>query len=172
MDDINRQTPFKFSADQPYPEIKVCNKNARYVPMIIGNFAGPRSEMTAITQYLYYSLVAESDDETASVMLGISKVEMHHLYIFGSLVRQLGADPRLWNISNGRRRWWSPGYNKYPNNIKLMIKNAIDDEQLTVKTYTKQIELIADQNIKDILERIIIDEQLHIDILKQMYSKY
>ena len=60
---------------------------------MLDNMAGNRSEMSAISLYTYNQLITDEHNEIAELFHKISIVEMRHLYIFGTLAKQLGADP-------------------------------------------------------------------------------
>ena len=97
---------------------------------------------------------------------------MHHLEIFGTLARQMGADPRLWQRRAGRMLYWSPGYNDYPQELLPMLQNSLKCEQLTIQKYQDQAEEIADENVVENLMRIILDEQMHASILKELIEQH
>lgn len=80
--------------DLPYPPIKIhCCSRANGLAML-DNMGGMNSEMTAVSQYLYNSLVLEAcDPELSNIFSVINRVEMHHLQIFGQLAAQLGWIP-------------------------------------------------------------------------------
>ena len=47
-----------------------------------------------------------------------------------------------------------------------------DAEKLAIATYKRQAEWIQDEYVVANLERIILDERLHIEIIEQLYEKY
>ena len=49
-----------------------------------------------------------------------------------------------------------------------MLQNAIHGEMDTISRYRQQSSCIADANIKAILDRIILDERLHVDIFQSL----
>ena len=81
-----------FQSSEPYPPIDCSIKNSMYARIMLDNMAGNRSEMSAISLYTYNQLITDEHKEIAAMFHKISIVEMHHLYIFGTLARQLGAD--------------------------------------------------------------------------------
>ena len=90
MDDL------RYTADLPYPPIKVEMKNPAYAKAMLDNIGGLNSEMSAISLYVYNNLILEEKKEIAAIFHKVSIVEMHHLEIFGKLALQLGEDPRMW----------------------------------------------------------------------------
>ena len=48
-----------------------------------------------------------------------------------------------------------------------MMQNNIAGEQEAIRQYRKQIQIIQDCHIQEILKRIILDEELHIELFKK-----
>ncbi len=53
MDDL------RYTADLPYPPIKVEMKNPAYAKAMLDNIGGLNSEMSAISLYVYNNLILE-----------------------------------------------------------------------------------------------------------------
>lgn len=161
-----------YQINKPYPEISVIKPNERYGQMILDNIGGMNSEMSGITHYLYNQcILSEEFKELKETFLRLSLVEMHHLDIFMELALKLGMDPRLWSCQDDQCFYWSPAYINYPNCLTDIIHGAINDEYEAIKKYQLQSQMIDDCNIVAILERIIEDEQLHLNILKHWEAK-
>lgn len=158
--------------DLPYPPVAAGEANPLYARAMLSNVGGSNSEITAVSLYFYNSLVAKKQyEQIASCFQSISITEMHHLDIFGELALQLGADPRLWERRNTGYRWWTPAYNNYPREIKTLLRNAIDGEKAAIRKYTRQQQLIKNDNIVENLKRIVLDEELHVQIFESMYAQ-
>ena len=54
----------------------------------------------------------------------------------------------------------------------MMLKHAYEGKKLAIATYKRQAEWIQDEYVVANLERIILDERLHIEIIEQLYEKY
>ena len=54
----------------------------------------------------------------------------------------------------------------------MVLKHADEGEKLAIATYKRQAEWIQDEYVVANLERIILDERLHIEIIEQLYEKY
>lgn len=162
----------KYQLDIPYPPIKINGPSEEYGQMILDNVGGMISEMSAVSLYMYNHIIAgEAFKELRTVFLQISIVEMHHLEMFSELALQLGMDPRLWSCNEERTEYWSPSYNNYPNQLQALLVNAITGEQRAIEKYCFQASVIRDPNIVAILNRIIMDEKLHVEILEGYYRK-
>lgn len=163
----------KYLIDKPYPKIENIQENPKYATMILANIGGLYSEMNATSLYFYNHIILKKVwPELSEAMNQISMVEMHHLEIFAQLAYDLGADPRLWDCQQGYLEYWSPGYNVYPCQIQSLLENALIQEEKAIDIYRHQINCINNKTIKDILSRIIEDEQFHIKIFLSFLEEY
>ena len=53
-----------------------------------------------------------------------------------------------------------------------MINYDIKDEKVAIKQYSSTQKKIDDSNIISIIDRIILDEEVHIQILTELSKKY
>lgn len=151
----------------PYPEAVPCCPCKRYARLLSRDFAGTASEMTAVNQYLYQSLVtAQCNPELSAALSCIANVEMHHFHILGELIVGLGGDPVIGAHGSGGFSYWSGRYPLYTGCISKMLKENIRAEQEAIRTYSMRICQIGDDCVQRILERIILDERLHIRIFE------
>ncbi|MFV0395477.1 MAG: ferritin-like domain-containing protein [Coprobacillaceae bacterium] len=162
----------KYYIDAPYPKIEEIVPNPIYGKMILDNVGGMHSEMSAISLYLYNQvIIGDMYDQVRTAFLQISMAEMRHLNIFCELSFKLGMDPRLWSGTDEYNEYWSPSYNNYPNQLDSLLENAIISEKRAIEKYTYQISVINDPKIISILERIILDEELHLQIFQSLYQQ-
>lgn len=162
-----------FSAKSPYPSLEVKEKNCRYAGMMLDNMGGSNSELSAVSLYLYNHLIADAEyEEISYIFHKISIVEMHHLEIFGKLALLNGENPRLWTRSRRGRAYWTPGYNKYPTTLAGLMENALKGEYAAVRKYQEQLSYVNDACIAAVLQRIIEDENIHIELFRQIISEY
>ncbi len=157
--------------NKPYPPIKVEKENLEYAEILMKDYAGSGGEDTAIHEYLFQSFVKK---EVADTLRGIAEVEMHHLFILGELITLLGGKPFFCETVKNDTcvKPWTSEYVNYTMTLKDMIIVDIKREQETIKRYQKNIEVIHDIYIKKLLQRIIEDEQLHIDCLTRIYNEF
>ena len=66
---------------------------------------------------------------------------------------------------------WTAKYIDYSVKVKDILIQNIKHERLAIETYKKHIEIIDDEDIKAILERIIEDEIVHIKIFYSYLKK-
>ena len=157
----------------PYPKIKVESKNIAYANLILLNFAGYTSELSAVTQYVYHQIsFADLYPQVSKIIRGISEVEMHHMEILGELIVKLGSEPRYWINNKKKNSYWSPTFLNYNTSLKQAIAVNIKDEKDAILQYKNTIKQIDDKNIIDIINRIILDEEYHIQLLTNIYTNH
>lgn len=154
----------------PYPPVKAECKNPMYAQAMLSNIGSANSEMTAISLYIYNHFMTAEKEDIAQIFHKISIVEMHHLNIFGTFAVQLGTEPRLWAQINRRMVYWTPQYNNYPTELKQLLQNSLSGELKAIEKYKTQARRIKDANIIENLERIILDEECHVEIFKTLLA--
>lgn len=161
----------KYCSDKPYPPIEVERENVEYAKILLEDYAGSDGEDTAIHRYFYQSLVVE---EVSIMLENISKVEMHHLEILGELIWKLGYTPAFYTIDSniGCVIPWTSKYIDYSCDLKTILLENISKEIQAIKRYEKHIMEIDDCHIKEVLKRIIEDEEIHIECLQKAYHDY
>lgn len=151
----------KFASDLPYPAITV-EQNQKDAKILMGVYSGACGELTAIMTYAYQSYITQKRHELHDTLIGIAKVEMHHHSLLGESIYALGGYPVM-----GARNYWSGSYADYTLNIQNFLKNDIASEQNAILNYERTMLNIETESVKALIERIILDEQLHIKILTQ-----
>ncbi|MBQ7840564.1 MAG: rubrerythrin family protein [Lachnospiraceae bacterium] len=161
-----------FCSDEPYPPICVERPNPCYASELLSNIGSCNSEMSAISLYIYNStILTDENPEFAKIFHKISMVEMRHLDMFAQLACKLGADPRLWSTSGKRPCYWSPACNRYPTQIIPLLQNCLSGEQDAILKYRRQSDQIHDCYVADLLNRVILDEQIHVQIFREMIAE-
>lgn len=158
----------------PYPEIQVEEKNQAYASILSVDYCGSVSELSAITQYINNeNRMSGEKCQLAKTIVGIAMAEMIHLQKLGELICLLGGVVDFTaRYRNGRQMMWTPEYLTIPGNIVNMIQADIEAEQAAIKQYQMHIKMINDRGINAVLERIILDEEYHIMILRTLLHKY
>lgn len=152
--------------NDPYPKIENIKQDYRFGKMLYDSYAGSYGELTAITQYVYENITNEENKELRNVLMRVAMDEMHHLKILGELLVELGFIPYYMGSRNNK---WCSDRVKYKFScMEEMMKYNIQTEKMAIKEYERLIENTEDKCIKDILSRIIKDEENHIRIFKAM----
>ena len=82
-----------------------------------------------------------------------------------------------WNnattFENKKKSYWSSKLINYNlSSIKDILTVDIQDEKCAIKQYKETINKIDDEYINAVLKRIILDEEFHIQLLVNLYTKY
>lgn len=161
----------KFHVDIPYPKIRVMRKNPAYGKLIMHVYAGEVSEQTAIHLYLYQSILVEDDNlEIANILKEISKVEMHHFQILATLIKKLGVYPMYLDPTQGTLEYWTGKNVYYTSDLIEMLEYDIEAETEAISNYTKLIQCIDDIYVTSIIKRIVLDEQVHLEIFQKLLA--
>jgi len=114
-------------------------------------------EIGAIIQYMQHHFMAEGMESPAIIDLfeDIAKDEMKHMEKLGERINYLGGEPTT-----------KPAPIKTGGDLKKMIQDDLDGENLAIKTYKEHINLcakIGDTTTRLMLEEILSDEEGHAD---------
>lgn len=164
----------KYCVEKPYPEIKVEQKNSFYADLLLNDYAGITSELSAITSYAYQNFVLfKNYQEIAHNLIKIAIVEMHHLEMLGKTIYLLGKNPTfIYKEKNTcSYKYWNSSFVPLNTNIFNILQNNILAEEKAIYNYEYHISLINDIYIKELLERIIADEKLHIKCFQTMLKE-
>lgn len=147
--------------------------NRFYAMLLLEDYAGTGGELTAINQYFYHHLAFEDDyEELAELEECISIIEMYHLELLGETIKLLGVTPKLRTITNNAVFYWKANYVYYGNEICDMLAADIAAEKSAIVRYRQHHKLIDDPHIKELLERIIKDEEHHLKLFRDAALKH
>ncbi|MEG1510205.1 MAG: ferritin family protein [Clostridia bacterium] len=151
--------------DLPYPEVTPTEQNMHDVKLLMPNYGGKGSETTAIFQYTYQHYILHGVNEhIADTLLGIGLAEMSHHEKLAESIVNLKGDP----VIAGGYNWWTGANVNYTKQIKNIILTNIIDEQNAIKQYEQTNRFINNMEVKALIDRIIMDEELHIIKLKEL----
>lgn len=163
----------KYADPSPYPEIKVARKNPFYAALLMDDYAGLISEFTAISQYLYHHLFFEDiDEELGKLLENVAITEMHHMEILASVIKKLGGNPMIRGTYSTCCNFWNGTFIHYGSGLCERLKADIDSEYKAINEYNKHTCMINDHYIKAILQRIILDEKVHIKLFNEALLKF
>lgn len=160
----------KISLDLPYPPAKADGYNLYFASLLTNDFAGPVSEFSAISDYTFQSFVA-GNQQVASLVAGIARIEMQHLQLIGQLIVSLGGNPRFAVQSGCKTNFWNGRLTNYCTMPRDFLHKDIANERAAIENYRRRLEQIADSGVHAVLERIILDEEHHIVLYGQMLAE-
>lgn len=160
-------------ANLPYPDVYIREKDSRYIGLLLDLFTGGDGEFTCSCQYIYQMFfIADEYPDIREVLDAISRCEMKHLFILGDIIQQTGGDPRFWTQQGGRYKPWDAGYVHYIKNAKRMLLDDIEKEAIQIRNYKTAIDAVENEDIAHYLQRIRMDEDVHLNLLTALYDKY
>ncbi|NLZ25670.1 MAG: rubrerythrin [Clostridiales bacterium] len=152
------------ASELSYPEIKVEN-NLKDARLLLPSYGGDHSELTAILTYAFQSYITYEEKDFSKQLEMIAVVEMRHHELLGKAIYKLGGYPIM-----GARNYWNGSYVNYTLDPIKFLKQNIAAEEQAILNYEKTILSVDSTDIKLLLERIILDEELHIKIFKAMIT--
>ena len=150
----------------PYPKLMNIRQNIRYANLLYDNFAGEEGELTAVCQYVYEHIELKRYESFSKILLSIATEEMHHLELIGDLIKRLGRKP--YYINQNQCMWNANNIKYHFNNVYDMLMFNIESEKKAIEGYKEVIKYTQNKSIKDLLERIILDEQTHLEIFNRL----
>ncbi|MDR0919291.1 MAG: hypothetical protein LBM93_08615 [Oscillospiraceae bacterium] len=153
----------------PYPVPVNLERNPKQGNLLSLAYAGKNSEFTAISQYVvHHETCSDTDPDISNQILQIGVIEMFHLDMLGSCLKQLGTSVNL-GVHNGNyTQFWTAQYIKYGRNHRERILYDIQGEKECIAQYRYIISNIHNPAIENLLERIIGDEEVHIQLFEKM----
>ena len=162
-------------ANENYPEVKVEKKNSFYAELLLNDYAGITGELSAITLYSFQNFsLFDKYPKIAHNLIQIAKVEMKHLELLGKTINLLGVKPCYVFREQEKYpyKYWSSNLVNYDTNIYEILKYNIVSEEKAIFNYQYHLSLINDKYIRKLLERIIIDEKIHIKCFQSMLKEF
>ena len=158
--------------DLPYPSTDTLTTDVRSGQIISFAYATLRGELTAILQYVYHHFYFDEIEETdGETLLAIAKAEMMHLDILGTAMLKLGVVPRYVQVPNSNN-FYNTSTVSQSKTPQKMLMDDIQGELNAIADYQKMLFILKNEQVEAIIQRIILDEQLHLEKLKEMLSKY
>jgi len=146
----------------PYPEVEGGSDPAT-VALLKEDYAGENGELGGVLQYVFQHIQSEDNDSFANAILQIAIVEMTHLDMLGDAIKTLGGSAAF---DNGRYYWDSSNVN-YATGFKEMLAANIEAEKTAIANYRSHAAQTGNVSVKALLERIIMDEELHLRFFEE-----
>ena len=135
-------------------------------------YAGNKSEFTSITQYMYQHLVIWSNprlNNLSKAMENIAIREMVHYKMLAKVLVKCGIDPKNCVYIDGNPNlcdYWKASNVSYEKTLVKIFENNCLLEERAIQEYNEIINNTDSENLKQILTRIIQDEQAHLKYFK------
>ena len=156
--------------NEPYPKLEEIKQDYNFGRKLYDAYSGNYGELTSILQYTYEGITNETEKEMKKILQRIAIDEMKHLKILGEILIELGFIPFYMGSRNNK--WCSDNVKYKFKTIYEMLEYNIESEKYAIKEYKKLIEITDCKCIKEVINRIIKDEENHIRILKAILYEY
>jgi bacterioferritin len=153
----------------PYPRPAVEGENNYYAQLLMDDYSGYISEFSAISLYSFQHFSAEDSkyESYAELVKCISIVEMHHMELLAETIFKLGITPKYRGSYSTMNHFWNGSFIRYRRNLTDMLDMDIQSEIDAIRQYKYHISIVRDKNIQDLLNRIILDEEKHLELFEQ-----
>lgn len=158
--------------DLPYPSTDTLTKDVRSGQIISFAYATLCGELTATLQYVYHHFYfGQIEEEDSEILMAIAKAEMMHIDILGTAMLKLGVSPKYVQMPN-TTNYFNTSTVSQSTTPQKMLMDDIQGEMNAIADYQKMLFILKNEQVEAIIQRIILDEQLHLDKLKEMLQKY
>ena len=157
--------------DLPYPSVDAFTPDVRSGQILSFAYATLNGEVTATLQYAYHNFVLfDSQPEIAETLLSIAVAEMHHISLLGKAMYRLGVKPLYTQYPNSKNYYNTSCISQSVTPTKILIDN-LKGELNAISEYRKILLVLDNEQVQALVERIILDEQLHVETLKKLMEK-
>ena len=158
--------------DIPYPSVENVKCDNRTVRMLCDAYTGAVSELGAISEYSYQTIILENEFPVAADILEcISVTEMKHFHCLGRLILGSGIDPAIrFSGRGGRQKTGLRPITVDEGWFRNAILTDIAAENDAVRMYEEIAHEASSGELKAIINRIILDERHHAELLTDLLS--
>lgn len=159
----------EYMYDAPYPTIQVLAPSHEYAELLLEDYGGKEGKFTDLQQYRYHSYVLrEENPEVAYHLAQIAKVEEYHLALLADAILQLGGYPAYRSGDGSNNITWTADHVTYGRRMKEQLNYDLEQEYRSIRNYNTHIAIIRDSSIKQLLRRLVRDEEVHVRWLERM----
>lgn len=159
--------------NEKFPTTEGICPDAYSLAVISPAYASSTGELNAILQYLYhfFNFQKHGMKDYAETLESIAIAEMLHLKLLGETITALGAQPLYCQNPSTAFNFYSAKFVSYSRNLINMIEDDIMGEKHAICQYSKMLERLKSEQVKSIVSRILEDEKLHLEALKEILNK-
>ena len=159
--------------NEPFPTTDGICPDAYSLAVISPAYASSTGELNAILQYLYHFFNFEKHglNDYAETLESIAVAEMLHLKLLGETIMALGAQPIYCQNPPTAYNFYSTKFVSYSRNLVNMIEDDIMGEKHAICQYSRMLTRLKNEQVKAIVSRILEDEKLHLETLKEILNK-
>ena len=122
-------------------------------------------ELGGILTYIFQSNIADiSEPELGELFEEIAITEMVHLNLIMHAITMFGGTPKYETEAG----YFNTANLNYSTKLKDMLEHNIADESHAIAAYTEAVRRVDNESLKALFNRIILDEQLHLETFKKL----
>lgn len=165
--------PKPMTEDLPYPDISELKPDCKSSNIIMPAYADAQSELTAILQYIFQSLNfgVSGNERFATALEEIAIAEMKHLDLLGEALLRMGVSPVYVRRPPNKCDFYSTCNISYATQPTAMIAADIAAETDAIRGYEQMLCKLTNPTVSALISRIVLDEQLHLRCLKDLYCE-
>lgn len=152
----------------PWPVFAAQGPNLRDAALLAEDYAGPGGELTASLQYIYHHTVIQKYPDVSAAMEKIAIVEMMHMEKLAGAILQLGGDPRFAAKAGN----WSACEVQYGGSLAEALHLDLAGEYAAIRHYEAHMRAVQSPGLRELLGRIVRDEQVHVRCFQTLLAKY
>lgn len=151
-----------------FPEITLTHLPQEILIGIKRIYSGCKGEFTSVTQYMYQHYILWSNPKLNNLYHTMEEIairEMEHYEILAKILVRCGIDPKNCVYIDGNPNlcdYWKASNVSYEKTLVKMFENNILLEQRAITDYNEILNKTDNENLKQIILRIIQDEQSHL----------
>lgn len=149
----------------PYPAVDTLNSEPYLLDKLFNIYIGTYGEFSSIGQYSFQSIAKFKKQQVHTIMERISMMEMTHLEKIGECITLLGELPKYLY----KDKVWN-GRDDVKYDLETGVKDDIILETNAVKMYEELKESTKNENLIKLIDRILLDENLHLEIFNSMLN--
>ncbi len=166
--------PEPLTLDLPFPSTEKITPDALSLRIISPAYASPSGELTAVLQYIYHSFFFKKEGykDIADTLMSIAIAEMIHFKLLGETVLALGAAPVYTQYPPNCFNFYSTKFISYSCRLSDMLEDDILGERHAIRAYEHMLCRLKNTQVCAIIERIVGDERLHLQTLKDISERF
>lgn len=156
--------------DEPYPSTDSLTPDPCAAAQLARAYATGDSEFTAVSQYIFhhFNFYCMGMNEYADELENIAITEMTHLDLLGKAIIKMGQSPVFTATPPRLCNFFSTSGVKYSATPQKMLCDDIAAEEDAIALYRQILSCLNNEQAIEIVKRIILDEELHLQTFKKM----
>ncbi len=168
----------KYEIHGNFPEAtkSILDKNIVYKLMKINS--GSKGEFTSLAQYMYQHFILTYNKKLPNFYEAIEKIAIREMIHYEMIAKKLylsDVDPKYCKYIDNNINicdYWSGHYVCYAKEFEKILKDNIKLEQIAINDYNEVLKESTDENLDEIVKRIIEDEVSHLDYFNTVLNAF